>query len=146
MKPIRLVLLFTLLMAPFAWADEMMMVRTAQDFPEAMLTLQEAIVAHGYTVSRVQRVDIGLTAAGYETDKYRVIFFGVPDEVRAMTARYPGLIPYLPLKITLFAEGDDTLAATFDPTLFNDMVTPEDRVILKRWRDDFISILSDLRR
>ena len=145
MKPMRVMLLLAALFAAPAWADEMLMVRSGQDFPEAMMTLQESIAGHGYTVSRVQRVDIGLTAAGFESDRYRVVFFGVPEEVRRMSARYPGLVPYLPLQITLFAEGGETLAATFDPTLFNDMVEPEDRSVLKRWRDDAIAILGDLR-
>ncbi len=145
MKMMRLVLLLALLAGPAAWADEMMMVRTGQSFPEAMLALQAAIADHGYTVSRVQRVDIGLTAAGFETDKYRVVFFGKPEEVRRMTARYPELIPYLPLKIVIFAEGEETLASTFDPTLFNDLVAAEDRAVLKRWQADIFAILSGLR-
>ncbi len=34
-------------------------------FPEAMNALQSAIAEEGYKVSRVQRVDIGLTGSGY---------------------------------------------------------------------------------
>ncbi|HEY9149909.1 MAG TPA: DUF302 domain-containing protein, partial [Gammaproteobacteria bacterium] len=49
-------------------AEGLLMVRSAQSFPEAMLTLQGAIELQGYTLSRVQRVDIGLTASGFTTD------------------------------------------------------------------------------
>jgi len=65
-----------LLAALLAWAalpaaaDELTMVRSVQPFPEAMLTLQEAIKAQGYTITRVQRVDVGLTRMGYKTDLY----------------------------------------------------------------------------
>jgi hypothetical protein len=59
-----------------AIAEEIVMTRSVLAFPEAMLALQESIRAHGYTVSRVQRIDIGLTGMGYKTDKYRIVFAG----------------------------------------------------------------------
>jgi hypothetical protein len=43
-------------------AQDLYMVRSQLAFPEAMAVLQETIREHGLTVSRVQRVDIGLTA------------------------------------------------------------------------------------
>ena len=58
-----------LLLASLAQAGEnLLMARSSLAFPEAMLALQESIGAHGYKLSRVQRVDIGLTTAGFETD------------------------------------------------------------------------------
>ena len=57
-------------------ADDLLMVRTQQTFPEAMLTLQTSVKDHGYEVTRVQRIDIGLTGMGYKTDKYRIVFVG----------------------------------------------------------------------
>ncbi|MDH5784062.1 MAG: DUF302 domain-containing protein, partial [Chromatiales bacterium] len=105
--------------ALYAGNDQLLMMRSAQSFPETMLALQKSIGEYGYTVSRVQRVDIGLTSSGFATDKYRIVFFGKPEEVRHLTARYPQLIPYLPLKITLFAEQDETVLTTFDPTMLS---------------------------
>ena len=64
------------------FAEDIVMARSTLPFPEAMLALQESIRAHGYTLSRVQRVDIGLTGMGYKTDKYRIVFAGKPDEIR----------------------------------------------------------------
>ena len=90
-------------------AQDLFMVRTELTFPEAMSVLQETIRENGYQVSRVQRVDIGLTAFGYKTDKYRVVFFGDLDELREVTDEYPELIPYFPLKIAIFAENEETL-------------------------------------
>ena len=63
-------------------ATDLIMARSHEKFPEAMLTLQESIAAHGYTVSRVQRIDIGLTGMGYKTDKYRIVFAGKIDYPR----------------------------------------------------------------
>ena len=54
-----------------------------------MLALQESIRDHGYIVSRVQRVDIGLTGMGYKTDKYRIVFAGKAEEIRTSQKRRP---------------------------------------------------------
>jgi len=141
-----LLALLLLLVTAGVRADDMMMVRSSLAFEEAMLALQHAIVEHGYTVSRVQRVDIGLTASGYQTDKYRIVFLGKLDEVRELTARYPQLIPYLPIKVTIFAEGEETLVATFDPSLFRELVPDsEARFLFMRWKNDLHSILEDVR-
>ncbi|HFD81216.1 MAG TPA: DUF302 domain-containing protein [Gammaproteobacteria bacterium] len=104
-----------LLLSPTLFAQELYMVRSRLSFPEAMTVLQEAIREQGYRISRVQRVDIGLTTFGYKTDKYRVVFFGTLDELRMISDRYPDLVPYFPTKIAIFAEGDETilLAASF---------------------------------
>ena len=92
-----------------AYAEDLLMFRSKQTFPEAMLALQTSIAEHGYTLSRVQRVDIGLTKSGYKTDKYRIVFFGKSSEVNAIKFAEPELIPYLPLKIAIFAEGQETM-------------------------------------
>ena len=71
---------YMVLIALLAWqfavpvnAEEILMARSLQPFPETMLALQDSIRDHGYTLSRVQRVDIGLTGMGYKTDKYRIV-------------------------------------------------------------------------
>ena len=64
------------------YADELIMARSTEDFPETMLMLQNVIKKQGYIPSRVPRVDIGLTKSGYKTDKYRVVFFGKADEIK----------------------------------------------------------------
>lgn len=111
----RLLLSLLLFCSPLA-ARDLYMVRSQLAFPEAMAVLQDAIRSQGYRISRVQRVDIGLTKSGYKTDKYRVVFFGKPGEVEAISEKYIDLIPYVPLKIAIFAERDNTilLAASFE--------------------------------
>jgi uncharacterized protein (DUF302 family) len=105
-----------LMSSTIASAQDLFMARTQLSFPEAMALLQQTIKDSGYTVSRVQRVDIGLTKSGFQTDKYRVVFFGKLDDVREVMRQYPELIPYLPLKIAIFAENDETLllASSFE--------------------------------
>ena len=130
-----------LLAAASVQAEQLIMVRSTQSFPEAMSVLQSAITAHGYKVSRVQRVDVGLTGNGFKTDKYRIVFFGKPEEVRNLTRRYPQLIPYLPWPITIFAEGEETLVVTANPADLRALdTTPELHAVLQRWHNDIRSI------
>jgi uncharacterized protein (DUF302 family) len=143
----RMVALFSgwLLLPVLLAAEEMIMVRSVLPFPEAMLALQESIAAHGYTVSRVQRIDIGLTGMGYKTDKYRVVFAGKIDEIRELTSLSPELTPYLPPKVSIFAEGEQTILVTINPTIYAEIAGDAvDPVIFDRWESDLRSIFYDV--
>ena len=122
---------------------ELIMVRSEKSFPEAMDLLQESIKKQGYTLSRVQRVDTGLAASGYQTDKYRIVFLGKTEQIKALTKSHPELIPYLPLKIAIFAEAEETLLVTSDPAVFIDLYPdPRLRKMFQQWHEDLISIMS----
>ncbi len=140
-----LVILFLLFVAAQVTAEQIIMTRSRQPFPETMLVLQESIRAHGYTVSRVQRIDIGLTGMGYNTDKYRIVFAGKSDEIRMLSEKAPQLIPYLPPKISIFAEGEQTVLVTIHPDIYariaGDAIDP---VFFQRWASDLQSIFHDV--
>jgi len=105
-----------MLILPFsAFADDLILRRISMSFPEAMNSLQASISEEGFTVSRVQRVDVGLSASGYSTAEYRIVFFMKENTVHDIVKLYPELIPFLPLKITIFAEGNETILATLNP-------------------------------
>ena len=145
---IRLFLALWLLSASnLLWAeDRLLTVRSNQAFPEAMLALQEAISARGYKVARVQHVDVGLSKAGYKTDKYRIVFYGKTKEVRRLTAKYPDLIPYLPQSFSIFAEQDQTLIVAVDLMYLSlGYTAPELQPVFKRWSKDVRAILAKLR-
>ena len=141
-----LLLLYIFFSAGFIQAEELLMARTPATFPETMLKLQMVLKKHNYTLSRVQRVDIGLTAKGYKTDKYRVVFFGRADEVKLITNKYPELIPYLPYKIAIFAEDEETLLVASNPEILFGGVKGELKKIVKRWHTDLDSIFHDMRQ
>jgi len=129
-----------------ASADDLLMVRSQQDFPEAMLTLQTSIRDHGYRVTRVQRVDIGLTGMGYHTDKYRVVFVGKPDEIHYLVNKYPVLAAFLPPQISIFAEDGNTVLVTANPRIYADMVDDKkDKILFRRWESDVYSVFDDIR-
>jgi uncharacterized protein (DUF302 family) len=145
---LRIVALLTSLLGTTpAWAQDMLMARSKQSFPEAMLTLQTTIQDHGYKLSRVQRVDIGLTKSGFQTDKYRVVFFGKPKEIASLSRKYPKLIPYLPLKVTVFAEESETLVVAASPAYLASLYqAPDLTQVLNQWDVDLHSILDAVRR
>lgn len=126
-------------------ANDLLMVRTQQGFPEAMLTLQNSIREHGYEVTRVQRIDVGLTGMGYKTDKYRVVFVGKPKEILYLVDKYPVLAAYMPPQISIFAEEGETVLVTANPRIYADMIDDEkDKVLFKRWESDVYSVFDDI--
>lgn len=141
---IALALLLCQLATP-ANAEDILMARSLQPFPETMLALQESLREHGYTVSRVQRVDIGLTGMGYKTDKYRIVFYGKIGEVREVGRKAPRMIPYLPLKISIFAEHGQTILVATNPRVYTaiagDAVDP---AIFERWERDLRSVFQEV--
>lgn len=129
-----------------AGAEQLLIVRSSQAFEEAMSTLQGAISGAGYKVARVQRVDIGLEGHGYHSDKYRVVFYGKAEEIAQLSAKYPELIPYLPLNVAIFAEGDNTILTTNRPGVLEEFFpAPELKAIFARWEKDLIRILDEVR-
>ena len=140
-----LILVLSLSLSSQSRADNLLMARTSLSFPEAMLKLQDSIRNHGYTVSRVQRVDIGLTKSGYTTDKYRVVFFGKADLVRRLSDEYPQLIPYLPFKIAIFAEGEETLIVAANPRELTDKTYPALEPVMRKVEKDMLEIFQIMR-
>lgn len=131
-----------------AWAkDALMTVRAAQPFDVTLEQAQTALQDNGFKVAHIQRCDKGLEGMGYDTDKYRVIFFGRLGEVRALTKRYPQLIPLFPFKLAVYAEGDDTLISVMDPEGLSEALQADPALAdqLATWSDEFESVLAQVR-
>ncbi|NOY66611.1 MAG: DUF302 domain-containing protein [Gammaproteobacteria bacterium] len=130
-----------------ASAQDVMIARSLLAFPEAMSSLQNSIIDHKYTLSRVQRVDIGLKKAGFKTDLYRVVFFGKQEELKWISDTHPELSAYLPLKFAIFAEKDETVVVALNPVLYSEIADEKKlNVIYKRWAEDIKSIMSEFRK
>ncbi len=148
LKPLwhTLILGMLLLAGLPAYAEDLLMARVPMTFPEAMLKLQDTIKKHNHTLSRVQRVDIGLTAKGYKTDKYRIVFYGQAEEIDQLTNKYPQLIPYLPHKIAIFAEEEETMLVALNPEAIFQTDDPKLQATMKKWHKDLQLILKDMRQ
>jgi uncharacterized protein (DUF302 family) len=145
----RIFALFTLILLASmnASAGSILMARSSNNFEVTMQVAKKSIEAHGYTIAHVQRCDGGLSDFGYKTDRYRLLFIGKPDEIRQLTQRHPEMIPYLPLKLAIYAEEGETLAAIFNPEeLAKFFQEKELKVQFARWKSDFDSILDDIRK
>ena len=143
-----IVILMLASMSVQAEGQKLIMGRSSEAFPETMSVLQAEIKKAGYTISIVQRVDIGLTGMGFQTDKYRVVFFGKAEEIKKLPKKYPKLTPYLPLAIAIFAEQDETILTAMSPLFIAQTyapgTTPDDaelHQIFQRWQKDIESII-----
>lgn len=140
-------LLLAALSASAAGAGGLLMARVDLPFPEAMAQLQDSIVSHGYTISRIQRVDAGLRANGYSTAAYQVVFFAKPDEMRALPSLDPEIAAYLPLQIVIYAERGHTLILAADPRKLATFFTqPRLHSHFAKWAHDMRVIFREVRR
>lgn len=127
-------------------AHELLMVRVSNTFPEAMNAVQQSIVKNGYKLMRVQRVDVGLTKSGYKTAEYRIVFFGKKQEIQSLSQKHPTLVPFLPLKLVVFAEGDETIVLGTNPAKLISFYPEKDlEPTFRHWEKDFLKILADVR-
>ena len=139
-------LLLGLLLAASAQAQGLLMARSQQMFPEAMTTLQNAITARGYTITRLQQVNENLAKMHFKSDMYRVVFFGKYGQIDRLTRKYPELIPYLPLSITIFAEGNQSIVVAMPPRVLEEMFPdPALKPVFEGWQRDYQAIFDQVR-
>ncbi|MDP2031181.1 MAG: DUF302 domain-containing protein [Thiobacillus sp.] len=139
------VLTLACLSAPAA-ADGLIMVRTDKSFPEAMTSLQSAISSRGYTITRLQQVNENLERREYKSDMYRVVYFGKYEEVKQLTAAHPELIAFLPLSITIFAEGEQSIMVASHPQTISAFYPDAAlKPVFDRWENDIEAIMDEVR-
>jgi len=144
-------LLFSLLLfaavLPVRAEQTLLMVRVNMKAADTMEVLKETIREYGYEVAHVQRCDGGMAEFHYKTDFYRVVFFGKLEEVRGILDAYPEMAPFLPLKIAVIAEEDQTVLASIDPVALSHLYGHSRvlRVQFARWHNDIQAILEELR-
>lgn len=127
---------------PAADQEPLLMARSTKPFEATLDQLSAAISFAEYKVSRIQRVDVGLTKSGYKTEKYRLVFFGKGEEVNKLLDQYPQLAPFLPLKVVIFAEGENTILLAMNPSQLAGLV-PEKKLFgyYSQWEQDIKNIL-----
>jgi len=137
-------LLFTT--SAFSASDDLLIERVNAKFSYTWLALNKSIKAHNYKSAYLQRCDFALNERHYKSDKYRILFYGKYDEMKAMGKKYPALTPYLPLKVTVMEEGKHTLVMATPPlTLLSMVDTNDDRMTILRWNEDMKSILNQVK-
>lgn len=128
-----------------AMESEFITVQCKSNFTDTMVHLQEVLLEHGYHSLRVQQVDVGLHNHGYESDKYRIIFFSKAKETETLKNNYPVLIPFLPHKVTIYTDNNQTVVNTIRPKALSELFyEPKIREILSRWDDDVRIIMNEV--
>ena len=146
-RPLRWVCLGLVLWVGTAQADNIVMGRVALAADIVFAYAQSSIEEHGYRIAHIQTCDDGLGDVGYKSDFYRVLFFGKVEEVRRISARYPELVSYLPLKLAVIAERGETLLTILNPEALAPFFANEEvQIQLGRWHNDIVSILDDVVR
>ena len=136
-----------LVIAHASVADNMIMARVPLRAEIVLEYVKASVEEHGYTVAHLQLCDGGMQDFGYKSDFYRVVFFGKVDEVRMVSVHYPELVSYLPLKIAVIAEKDETLLTVLNPEALAPFFPDEAlQIQLGRWQSDLVSIFNDVRR
>lgn len=129
------------------FADAMLMGRIPMRAELVFEYVKSSIQEHGYSIAHLQLCDGGMTDFGYKTDFYQVVFFGKVEEVRMISERFPELVSYVPLKMAVIAENDETLLTVLNPEALVPYFTDtEMQVQLGRWHSDLQSIFEDVRR
>jgi len=136
-----------LVFSGMAFSDNMIMGRVPMRGEIVLEYVISSIEEHGYTVAHIQLCDGGMKEFGYKSALYRVVFFGKIAEVRAISERYPELVSYVPLKIAVIAEKDETLLSVLNPQALAPFFTDEElQIQFARWSNDLKSIFEDVRR
>lgn len=113
------------------------------DYPEVMMSLQMNIQSKGYTISRIQRVDMGMKAAGYKLEEYRIVFFAKPTDIKVVLEDYPVFASFLPLSITIYKEGEMTRLVGMPFALAKAHASEKVlKSMIARWEKDTAAIIS----
>jgi uncharacterized protein (DUF302 family) len=126
--------------------DDLLSVRVNQGFDQTMEQAQEVLNKHGFSVAHIQQCDGGLQHMGYETDQYKLIFFGKLDDVRELSKIHPELIPFFPFKLAVYAEGKDTLLSVINPSSLGLMLRADAGLQAKMqgWEQEFRAVLGEV--
>ena len=144
MKKILIIIMLNLFSVSSYAADVFLSGSCDDYFPESMVILRGLIEKKGYTVSRVQHVDVGLRKRGYKTGLYRVVFFGKNEEIQLLRHNYPSLIPYIPLSITIFEDGNSTGINAIDPNSLQSIYDSDDiQSLVNTWSFDMVDIFRE---
>ena len=150
--PLLLLLCFfvaSLFFSNTAIADEdILTARTTAGFDVTLEKAKLVLEENTFTVAHVQRCDGGLREMGYHTDNYKIIFFGRLEEVREATKAYPELMPFLPLKLAVFAENNETLLSTVNPNSVLAMMPElkeELQPLFDKWEKELRQVLSEFK-
>ena len=137
--------LIILLSSNVAWAENMLTLRIDDSYYNVMITVKEKLNEYGYQVANIQKCDGGMESMGYQSDEYKVVFFGKLKEVRNLSQKYPQITPYVPLKIAVIKENDSIVIVALNPSALSTYFKQDElKTQFKRWENDLRSIFKEI--
>ena len=125
--------------------NKILLVRTQHEFKSTLEIVKEVLKDNNFTVAHVQRCDGGLKGMGYHTDKYQIVFFGRKEEVAEISKSHIEFIPFLPLKLLIYAEGNESVISIINPEALGTMMKDKSlSTQLTRWKKEFMDILKQI--
>lgn len=138
---------FLLIFTQSIIAADIITVRSPSSFNVSFQKINELILDNEYQISVVQRCDYGLKESGYKTDEYRIVSFGSYEDVKAISDAHLSLSVFLPLRIALVAERNETVLSMMNPAIFLETVKDKKLVaIVQRWIKDSQRIMMEMRK
>jgi uncharacterized protein (DUF302 family) len=93
----------------------------------------------------LQKCDFALKQRKYESDKYRILFFGEYEKMEYLSNKYPEIVPFLPLKAIVIEESkNQTLLLANPPNILLEVVKGKDGDIIKKWQKDMEIIFANI--
>jgi uncharacterized protein (DUF302 family) len=107
------------------------------DFPDTMMRVQQELTQRGYQITRIQTLDQGLEKAGYEIDKYRILFFGNALDFDIIQERYPELTVFLPLSISVYEDDGEIYLQSMPYSMMKKASNDREYLaMVHRWQSD----------
>lgn len=142
---IKFVLLALLFVSPQTQAENMITIRVNNSYDRVMDSIKGKLVEYDYKVAHIQKCDGGMKSMGYKSDDYRLIFFSKLKEVRALTKKYPQIIPYVPLKIAVIKETNSVILVALNPTSLSPYFKERElHTQFERWENDLRAIFNEM--
>jgi len=130
-------IMFVVFLLVLTGCQEIKPIRSGNDFPDTMTHIQNNLTGKGYRIIRIQALDQGLARAGYDINRYRIIFFGKAEDFVHIQKTHPGFTVFLPLSVTVYEDEGGTYMQSMPFTAMKDLALDKKQVhMISRWRAD----------
>ena len=114
------------------------------NFNQTWYSLYNQVKKSGYQTTYLQRCDFALKQRKYESNKYRILFFGKYENMEYLSKKYPKIVPFLPLKVVVIEEKNQTLLLANMPNILLEIVRGGDVHIINKWQKDMEDIFTKI--
>ncbi|SFV61395.1 hypothetical protein MNB_SUP05-5-538 [hydrothermal vent metagenome] len=143
----KYLIIFSLFFSNNLFAKEIIMRNIDNDFSNTWISLQKYIKKQGHQIAFRQRCDFALKQRHFDTQLYRILFFGQYQKIKEIVKRNPKIIPHLPLSITVVESNNkETLLITASlEYLINLVKSEQDKEIIRQWSKDVLQIVDNVK-